>query len=212
MWIFLLEWSNIIIYPSFPQLSIHEFLNLKHHDVIHHSQFHRFQWFYTSSWVLKFLQWASQLSCALLCFLLLHKVLSQWAVLSFAFNHSFQYDPPLAEITALKLTVPWYLLLPCHCTLLSALCKIRYKIVISSFSTKISQIFIEHVLHQILTLVVGERRGSQNRHLFPHEAYSLARVINISGIDSNKYAFATMITIHYYIYIFVSWLFPAKWM
>lgn len=33
--------------------------------------------------------------------------------------------------------------------------------------------------------------------LFPYEAYSLTGIINISGIDFNKFTFATMITIYY---------------
>lgn len=105
------------------------------------------------------------------------------AALSFAFNHSFQYDHPLNGITALNLTELWYLLLPWHFTQLSAfqaLCKIRYKIVIPSFIPQILQIFIKHI-------VVGERMGNKSRQLlFLHEAYSLPEVINITGIDSNK--------------------------
>lgn len=79
----------IITYPFSPQLGILESLILAWHAVTCHSQSRRFQWLFTSPstqfpWVQKFLRWVSQLSCALLCLLLLHKIFIQWAALSLA--------------------------------------------------------------------------------------------------------------------------------
>lgn len=60
--------------------------------------------------VQKFLQWGHSSPVTFI----------QWTAPSLTCTHPFQHDHPLAGITALDPTRPWYLLLLCHFTQLSA--------------------------------------------------------------------------------------------